>query len=606
MIRRFFRGLWRAITALRLALANLLFLLILVLIWSVLSEKPEPLPERAALLLNPAGRVVEQQSSIDAAALLAGADSADSEALFEELIDSVKYASSDERIVALVMDLNKLLSIGHSRSTELAEVLADFRDTGKPIVAVSDYYTQDRYRLAAEADTVLMHPFGAVALEGYSYYVNFFASALDKLMVNMHVFRAGEYKSIAEPLIRDDMSPGEKAVSREWLGDIWDLYRSAIEQRRGLAPGSIQALLDDYPQYLRRSNGNAGRLALDNGLVDDLLDRAQQSAYLTALVGDKDEDGDFARVAYRDYLARVRDQRASTGLDKVAIVTAEGNIVPGEQPPGSIGGDSLASLLRATAERDDTKAIVLRINSGGGSVFASEVIRAELARIRDGGMPVVVSMGGVAASGGYYIATAADRILATPATITGSIGVFLAFPTVERLLERGGISTDGVATTAIAGGLRPDRPLAAPLEDVLQQSVDDLYAQFVTLVMESRQLDRESVERVAQGRVLSAGDALEAGLVDALGSLDAAVEEAAVLAGLAEDEYEVLGIQPALNPRQLLLRQLSDSLGGLPLLGAPLLDVAESWLGPARSSLELLQGFRDPRHLYMRCLACGI
>jgi protease-4 len=293
------------------------------------------------------------------------------------------------------------------------------------------------------------------------------------------------------------------------------------------------------------------------------------------------------------------------GASTVAVVTAQGNILPGQQPPGAIGGDTLSRLLRETAERAGTEAIVLRINSGGGSVFASEIIREEIERIRKSGVPVVASMGSVAASGGYYIATAADRILATPSTITGSIGVFAAFPTVDRLLAKGGIHTDGLGTTALAGGLRPDRPLSAEVADTLQQSVDDLYEQFLALVMESRGLDRETLDGLAEGRVLSAPDARAAGLVDELGSLADAIDDAAEIAGLTPGSYEVITIQPAFSPRQLLLQQVSDSLGVdvTALLPQALL---QRWFGPLRQSLNLLDSLDDPRHVYMRCLACEL
>jgi protease-4 len=611
VIKRFLAGIWRTITLVRLALANLLFLALIVVIWGLLSDKPEPLPERAALILNPQGRVVDERSGVEAAAFLVEADAVQRETLLADLIDSVKHAIEDPRIVALVLDLGDLISIGQSRSLELGAAVQRFRESGKPVVAVGDYFTQDQYRLAVEADTLLMHPFGGVALEGYAYYLNFFAEALAKLSVSMHVFRAGEYKSIAEPLLRNDMSEGERRVATAWLGDLWANYSSTVETRRGLAAGSLQDLLDNYPEYLGRHRGNTAKLALDTGLVDDLLDRSQQNAYLAALVGARDEADRYQGIDFRDYLPRVRQAMESPKMANVAVVTAEGNIVPGNQPPGSIGGDSLARLLRSTAERDGTRAIVLRINSGGGSVFASELIREEMARIRDAGTPIVVSMGSVAASGGYYIATAADRIVATPATLTGSIGVFLAFPTFENLLERGGISTDGVGTTAMAGTLRLDRPLSPELAAVMQQTVDDLYERFLGLVMESRGLERAEVDAVAQGRVLSARAALDAGLIDELGGLDEAITAAAGLAGLAEGDFEILSIQPQLSPRQQFLQQLSEAMGfsltgngGVAgaLLRAPLL---RQWLGPVQQSAEALAEFSDPRHLYMRCLSCG-
>ncbi|EED32431.1 signal peptide peptidase SppA, 67K type [gamma proteobacterium NOR5-3] len=585
-----------------MALANVVFLAILVVLWVTFSGKPEPLPERAALVLDLAGRVVDERSQIEAASLIFAQEPSSREILLMDLIDSVDIASSDERISALVLQLDGLVSIGQSKTTELGEAIARFRETGKPVVAIGDYYSQDQYRLAVEADAVLMHPFGAVALEGYSVYSNYFADALEKLSVTMHVFRAGEYKSIAEPLQRNDMSDGERAITKEWLQDLWSAYAAAVEERRGLETGALDALLNNFPQRLRDEGGNAGRLALQAGLVDELLDRAQQNEYLTSLVGARDEDGSFAGLPFARYLSRMRPTALSPDLPTVSIVTAQGNMLPGEQPPGTIGGDTLSRLLRNTAQRADTKAIVLRVNTGGGSVFASEIIRAEIARIRQAGTPVVVSMGSVAASGGYYIATAADRIIATPTTITGSIGVFAAFPTVERLLAKGGIHTDGVGTTGLAGGLRPDRALDPAVSDVLQQSVDDLYAQFLQLVSQGRSIDMETLDSIAQGRVLSARDALEAGLVDGLGSLDYAVQEAATLAGFSQDDYNVISIMPEFSSRDLLLQQLSERMGVSRLLAVP--GLALLW-GPVQQSVDLLESFADPGHMYMRCMGCA-
>lgn len=610
MLKRFFSGIWRAITVVRMALANLLFLALLVVVFMVLRDSPEPLPERAALVLDPVGRVVDQRSRVEAAALLVEVDPSAQEVVLTDLIDSVRYAAEDERITSLVLDLSGLVSIGQSRTTELAEAIEEFAATGKPVVAVADYFSQDQYRLAVEADTILMHPYGGVGLEGFSVYTNYFADALEKLSITVHVFRAGEFKSIAEPLLRSDMSEGERAVTQAWLDDLWRAYVTRVEDRRELDPGTLNALLADYPRYLTENDGDPAKLAKSLGLVDELMDREEQSQYLTALAGARDEEGEFAGVSYADYLPRASRSALLPGAQTVAIVTAQGNMLPGTQPPGTIGGDSLATQLRETADRDGTAAIVLRVTSGGGSVFASEIIREEIARIRDEGTPVVVSMGSVAASGAYYIATAADYIMATPTSITGSIGVFAAFPTAERLLARGGVYTDGVATSPIAGGLRPDRPLNAAIKQSAQLSIQDIYEKFLAHVMESRNLDRATMDSLAQGRVFSAEDALASGLIDRLGSLWSATAQAAEMAGLADDEYEVISIHPAFSPRDMLLQQLTETLksDSQPTPGISLLSswIPESWLRPVVASKELLDSFTDPQHLYMRCFVCEL
>ena len=617
MIRRVLRGVWNAITLLRRVLANLLFVALLALLWVVLAEQPEPLPERAALTLDLAGRVLDQRTRVDPTQLFLDADSMDRELLLTDLVSAVDLAAEDQRITALVLELDGLIAIGQSKTTELAAAIERFRAAGKPVVARGDYYTQDQYRLAVEADHILMHPLGAVALEGYSYYGNYFASALDKLSINMHVFRAGDFKSIAEPLLRSDMSPGERQITRAWLNDLWTDYRDRVEQRRALDAGAVDALLGAYPQRLADAGGDPAQLAMQAGLVDELLDRAQQKSYLAALVGAQNEDGAYASVPFADYLQHrgAASQTLEPGQAHIAVVTAQGNIVPGAQALGVIGGDAIARLLRDTAEQDGLGAIVLRLTSGGGSVFASEIVRETMADIREQGIPIVASMGSVAASGGYYVATAAQHIVATPSTLTGSIGVFAAFPTLENLLERGGVYTDGVGTTPLAGGLRVDRPLIPEVESALQQSVDSVYERFLALVMASRGLDRTQADAVAEGRVLSARSALAAGLVDELGGLQEATQSAARLAGLEAGAYEVIMVQPPITAQEQFLQELSEALGAESLgrgalhrLGLDRLNAERlaRWLAPATRGLSALEDFKDPRHLYMRCLACEL
>ncbi len=599
MIRRFFRALWNTVTAVRGALANLLFLAILAFIIAALLDRPAPLPEQAALRLDLAGRVVDQRTRLNTGSVLLGDASANREIVLTDLIDAVDLARRDDRIVALVMELDGLLRIGQSKTTELAEAIDRFRATGKPIVAVADYYTQDQYRLAVEADTVIMHPFGAVAIEGFGYFINYFAEALEKLLVTVHVFRAGDYKSIAEPFLRSDMSPGEREISRRWLGDLWGAYGEAIEERRDLPEGHLDELLADYPERLRATDGDPARLAVQEGLVDELLDRQQRDAYLEALVGAEGADGRFEGIGFEDYLARSRKASLKAGEESVAVVVAQGNILPGRQGLGAIGAESLVETLRRAVDRDGVRALVLRVNSGGGSVFASEVIRAEMVRIREEEeIPIVVSMGSVAASGGYYIATAGDRIMATPTTLTGSIGVFASFPTFERLLEKGGIYTDGVGTTPLAGGLRPDRPLSPLIEDAVQQGVDYRYEQFLDLVATSRDLDRETLDSVAEGRVLSSMQAEVAGLIDGIGSLDDAADLAGELAGLSPDSYRVITVKPSIPPRELLLQQLSDLFAFDARLSA---FIEALWPAAAVSGMLATP---DPHQLYMRCLVC--
>jgi protease-4 len=607
LLRRLFGAIWTGITWIRLALSNILFLLMIAVIYFVyVGGAPEPLPDRAALLLNPAGKVVDQKSQLQPLeALLGGPSPASHEVLLRDVIDAIEYAREDPAITALVMELDQLLSVGISKSQEIIPALDAFRTSGKPIIAVGDFFTQDQYFLASQADTVVVHHMGAVALEGYASYHNYFSDALDKLSVNVHVFRAGEHKSVAEPFLRNDMSPGEKEITRNWLGDLWGQFTGTVEARRNLPPGAVDAYINDYAERLATQEGDGARTALEAGLVDKVLSRSQANEYLAGVVGATDDEGRYEAVPFEHYAARKRPS-SLMGVegDRVAVITARGDIMPGEQPPGTIGGDSLARLIKKTAGKTGVKAIVLRVTSGGGSVFASEVIRQQVLAARAAGIPVVVSMGAVAASGGYYISAEADEIWATPSTVTGSIGVFAAVPTFEQLLGRAGVNTDGVGTTELAGALRVDRPLNPELADALTRSVEFIYREFLQLVAAGRDMTVEEVSALAEGRVWSAQDALENGLIDKLGTLDDAVAAAAALAGLSD--YEVDFVALPRSPREMLLQQLMNgarAAGLQDVAGVP--ATLPALLRPLGSAVAELAVLQDPRHLYLRCIPCG-
>lgn len=608
LLRRIFSGIWGVITRVRLAMSNILFLVMIALIYFVyIGSAPEPFPEKAALLLNMSGTVVDQKSEINPLQALMGEPTPeDHEVLLRDVIESIDYAAEDPAINSLVMELDSLVYVGISKTQEIVPALEAFRETGKPIIAIGDYYTQDQYLLASYADTVIVHPMGGVVLEGYSSYRNYFREALEKISVNVHVFRAGEHKSAVEPFMRNDMSEAEKALTSRWLNDLWGQYTAAVEGQRDLPRGALNDYVNNFPRQLKNQGGDAAQAAREAGLVDKLLGRIEGNEFLVELVGASNDDGLYEAIEFERYVGRKRplSLRAEEG-DRVAVITAAGNIMPGDQPPGNIGGDSLARLIRGAVEEEDIKAIVLRVNSGGGSMFASEIIRQQLLYARQSEKPVVVSMGAVAASGGYYIAADADEIWATPTTITGSIGVFAAFPTFEELLARVGIHTDGVGTTELAGSLRADRPLNPELVEAINLGVEFAYKSFLQIVAEGRAMTVEEVDPLAQGRVWSAQDALEAGLIDNVGSLDNAVEAAAKLANL--DDYRVDYVELPLSPRDFLMKQLAKRVGSLNVWnGSAVSTVLSGLMAPMREAAQELATLQDPGHLYMRCVACGL
>jgi protease-4 len=608
LLRRILSAIWGVITRIRLALSNILFLVMIAFVYFVyVAGESEPVPEKAALLLNMSGTVVDQKSAVNPLqALISEQLPTDHEVLLRDVIDAIDYAAEDPAINSLVMELGSLMYVGISKTQEIIPALQRFRESGKPIIAVGDYFTQDQYLLASHADTVISHPMGGVVLEGFSSYINYFRDALEKISVNVHVFRAGDHKSAVEPFIRDDMSPGEKIQTSLWLENLWGQYTSTVEEQRALEPGAVNDYVNNFTRRLESQGGDSAQAAIEAGLVDMLLSRNESNDFLVELVGATNENGLYEAVVFERYVARKRPRQfgAERG-DRIAVVTAEGEILPGDQPPGTIGGDSLARLIRGAVEADGVKALVLRVNSGGGSMFASEIIRQQVLHARDMGVPVVVSMGSVAASGGYYIAAEADEIWVTPSTITGSIGVFAAFPTFEELLDRAGIYTDGVGTTALAGSLRVDRPLNPDVVAALHSGVEFAYVSFLQIVAQGRDMTVAEVDPLAGGRVWSATDALESGLVDNVGTLADAVSAAAGLAGI--EDYKVDYLELPLSPRDMLLKQLANRVGSLNLWTESAASTAlNGLLAPVKAAAQELAILQDPGHLYLRCVSCSI
>ncbi|MGV3591022.1 MAG: signal peptide peptidase SppA, partial [Gammaproteobacteria bacterium] len=538
---RFSSGVLRVYRFFRSVILNLVFLLLLLIVFASLSGPP-PLVvgNDSALLLEPDGVIVEQLSytnPLDSFVNEAAGATVIGEVLLQDMIDVIAYARDDERITSLILNTDKLAGGGFSHLQDIAAALRSFRESGKKVYAVGSNYTQAQYYLAAQADEVILNSFGAVGIEGFSAWQNYFGELITKLGINVHIFRVGEYKSAVEPFERMDMSPEAEENYTRLLGDLWGLYVADVTTARNLAGGQLQDVIDNHDEHLADYDGDAAQLALQSNLVDRVESQAATRTYLLDLLGHGTE---LRTVDYRPYL---RSQRGpapgpESGLpvtDKVGIIVAAGNIIDGEAPRGLIGGESLSQLIRQAREDETVKALVLRIDSGGGSAFASEMIRTELEAFKGDGRPVVVSMGSVAASGGYWIATPADQIWASPSTVTGSIGIFGIYPTFENSFAKLGIGTDGVGTSELAGYMTIGRPLTPLAERSLQLTVENGYERFLDLVSASRNMTVEAVDAIAQGRVWSGQAALELGLVDQLGSLDEAVIAAAELAGI--DSY---------------------------------------------------------------------
>jgi len=608
LIRRFFAGLWSMLDAIRRVLLNLLVLFVLVLIViGLFSEKGPTVPDGGALIINPTGELVDQMSYVDPFSKLINGPDVAPETLLRDVIKAIDAAAVDSRIKMIVLETDALDHAGISKMQELSQALARFREQGKSVVALGDNFNQDQYYLAAQADKVFLNPMGEVMLQGYGVYTNYFREALDKLQVTMHVFRVGTYKSAVEPFIRDGMSAEVKENHLTWLGALWQQYRAGIAARRGITPQRVDDYVNKIDQVFATSNGDTAQAALDWNLVDGLKTREEANDYLIEQVGE-DEDGFFRGVDFRDYLLANRSLLTpSSRSDKVGVIVASGIILDGEQRAGQVGGDTLAALIRQAQLDDKVKAVVLRVDSEGGSAFASEIIRQALLSFQDSGKPLVVSMGSIAASGGYWISAGADEVWATPGTITGSIGIFGAFPTVENSLAKLGVHTDGVGTTALAGAFRIDRPLDPAVGRAIQSGIDNGYRRFLQVVAEGREMKVEEVDRIAQGRVWSGNDAKEVGLVDELGSLDDAIKSAAERAELKH--YEPQWIEPALTPTEVLLQKLSGAaqsyIGGS-RVNAPLSGAAVwSPFRPLLRELGNLARWNDPKAMYLFCGGCA-
>ena len=600
----FFALVWRMLEGVRKVLHLILLLVIFGFLLAALHTSVPTVPKTAALVIAPEGELVEQLSSDPLRRAFGQASGGPApETLLRDVIDAIEAAKSDERIKLIVLDLGNLETSGLSKLQEIGAALRDFKGTGKRVVVAADSLDQTQYYLAAQAGEVYLDPLGLVYVDGFSYYRMFLKDAIDKLDVDVNVFRAGTFKSYTDQFSRSDMAPSEREESSVWLQALWNSYSQDVTRARSLAPTALNEYVADAPAALAAVNGDAAKLAMQRGLVTALKSRRQLADDLKSIVGEDPDSHSFNSVGMSQYLSSVRSKLLKSKSDaKVGIVVAAGEILDGHQPPGKIGGESTADLLRQARYDKAVKAVVLRVDSPGGSMFASELILREVQALRKAGKPVVVSMSTYAASGGYYISAAANQIFASPTTLTGSIGVFSVVPTFQRTLEKIGVKVDGLGTTPLAGALRLDRPLDDASRRILQSSVDHAYDEFLHRVGEGRKKSVEDVDKIAQGRVWAGVDAKRIGLVDYLGGLKDATDAAAKLAELGSN-YDVDYIEPELSLREELLMQLRSEMvrvGRMAGLFAPR-DNIERALDPIVERAREIAELNDPRGLYAYC-----
>ncbi|MBS3796776.1 MULTISPECIES: signal peptide peptidase SppA [unclassified Pseudoalteromonas] len=619
MIKKVVKATWDGINFSRRLVVNIIFIVLVILvIASITSDDGEIMvPKGSVLNLNLNGYLVEQKRYVDpldtALAQSMGAQDEPAEILVDDVVDVINKAAKDERIEAMLLNVQNLGGAHINKLAAIAKAIDAFKAQGKPVIASGYYYTQSQYYLAAHADEINLHPYGGVSIEGFGVYPVYFKDALDKLKITQHVFRVGTFKSAVEPLIRNDMSQAAKEANKEWLSHLWQQYKDEVASLRGFEQTNFDETLDAYLAKLEKVDGNGAEYALKYGWVDALKNNQELRQQLIDLVGLDDEGNSFRQIGFNDYLATFKLPIAVDNplTEKVAVIVAKGTIVDGHRKAGEIGGDSTAALLREARNDDRVKAVVLRIDSGGGSMFASELIRREVIALKEAGKPVVASMGSVAASGGYWIASAANEIWAAPSTITGSIGVFGTIMTFENSAAKLGVYSDGVGTTELKGS-SVLLGLNDKLAQAIQMSVENAYSRFLKVVSESRGLPVEEVDKIAQGRVWIATQAQELGLVDQLGDKQAAISAAAKLASLKH--YDVKLIEQPLSPQDIFIQNLFGNAMVQSLVAKQAPHSAsvgaamqfDNFVEQIEQQVSSLKAFNDPEGIYARCLVCAV
>lgn len=608
-----FVGLWTTLNFSRKLFLNIIFIVIFIAFISVFLKDDNKItvPTGSALVLKLSGNLVIEKEAVDPfTEFMEEAfeqEDDNPEILLQDVLLTIENAKQDRRIKALVLDLHGLGSAGLDKLEQIAVALEGFKESEKPIYAIGDYYSQNQYYLASRADHLYLNPMGFMMFEGYGRFGMYFKSAIEKLKAETHVFKVGTYKSAVEPYIRDDMSDAAKEANKAWLTAMWIQYKTSVANARGLNATEFDEELDVFLEKFEQVGGDFAKYALDFGWVDALKTREQALQEIIAVVGKNDSGMGFNSISYKSYLKVIKPvvPNMSNNLDKVAIVVAKGTILNGTKKPGQIGGDSTAKLLRKARYDDSVKSVVLYVDSPGGSAFASEIIRQEVENLQAVGKPVVAVMSTYAASGGYWISAGADKILAAPSTITGSIGIFGMFLTFENTLDYLGVHSDGVGTTEFAG-MGITKTLNPKVAAIMQRGIEHGYDQFISLVADKREMSKEQVDQIAQGRVWIGDTALELGLVDELGYLQDGVKAAAELANL--ETYDTQYIQRSMSKSELFWKELFQSVS-VSFDGAFEMEKSSTILSLVKeltADIEAVAKLNDPKGVYAYCLACEL
>ncbi|HHF1624266.1 TPA: signal peptide peptidase SppA [Haemophilus influenzae] len=605
---------WKALCFIRDLVMNVVFLgfvflLIAIIGFSSGGKKSTTLTGEGALLLNLDGYLADNRDETlrwqDALSELNGERVPRKISTFD-VVFAIQQAEDDPKIKGLVLDLNYFEGADLPALDFIGGAISHFKDSGKPVIAYSDNYSQGQYYLASFADEIYLNSIGKVDIHGLSQENLYFKEMLDKLAVTPHIFRVGTYKSAVEPFLRNDMSAEAKANMQRWLGEMWNNYVLSVSENRKIKKDNVLPNAKQYLSDIKALKGNSTAYAQQRGLVTDVVTRLDLDKKLTALFG-KGSDGKANLIEFDDYLTQLPDRLEHYNVpNKIAVVNVEGAIIDGESDDENSGGDTIARILRKAHDDNSVKAVVLRVNSPGGSAFASEIIRQETENLQKIGKPVIVSMGAMAASGGYWISSTADYIIADENTITGSIGIFAMFPTFENSIKKIGVSSDGVSTTELAN-TSAFSPLAKPVQDIYQIEIEHGYDRFLEIVSKGRQLSKTQVDKLAQGQVWLGSDAFQNGLVDEIGSFNEAVNKAEQLVNQRQDTaVQDFSVEWFTDDNvSLISTLLRDTKKGAQ-------EQLAKWLGlPApiqklQKELNVLTKFNDPKGQYLYCLNCGM
>ncbi|PJG86473.1 signal peptide peptidase SppA [Conservatibacter flavescens] len=605
--------LWRGLNCIRDVVMNIVFLLFVLLAFTVFGlmsgvNRDQSLMltgEQGALYLNLEGYLTDNREEMDWRTALKGINGYPVSRQYSvfDVVYVIEQAAKDERIQGLVMDLNYFEGADLATIRYIGNAIAYFKTQNKPVIAYADYYGQSQYLLASFADEIYMNKVGQVDIHGFAVQNLYFKSLLEKLDVTAHVFRVGSYKSAVEPFLRDDMSPEARQNTAQWLGKMWQSYQETIAQNRNIPLPQVLPNSTQYLAELKTLKGDQNAYTIQRGLVNQAVTKLEFEQKLMNVFG-ANQSGSFKSVDYDTYLAALPDRMLGEG-EKIAVVNVEGAIIDGESMDGNVGGDTISRLLRIARDDNAVKAVILRVNSPGGSAFASELIRQEVDNLQAANKPVIVSMGNMAASGGYWIASTADYIIADSNTLTGSIGIFGMFPTFENTIKKAGVYSDEVATSPLSQG-SSITALSNEVSETIQLSIEHGYTQFLSIVSQGRGLTIAEVDSVAQGRVWLGEEAYQHKLVDEIGDFSTAVRKAKELSG-----HEELSLEWVVDSKGSLWQSLLNDFNQgtkttIQHAIAEFIGIPSQTYQQIKQQAGILTQYNDPKGQYLYCLTCSI